>query len=116
MVRGAISRKITLFAGILAALVIVMAQAFQQDARTYLSKIKTETKEIPGSDQKVIVAAPADAVPSGQAAEKADTSATLIREILLDDGTARVVPAVEKTLLSSFLKTLFRTVISPQAP
>ena len=61
-------------------------------------------------------AAQADAVTSSQAVEVGDANPSFIREIILDEDRAKEQPAIDKTIFSDFLKTLFRTFISPQAP
>lgn len=117
MIKKAFSKNLMLATGILAALVILLSQAFQQDARSFLSKIKVEKSEKPaGAEKKVVMASPSDAVVSNQAAEVGDTNPTLIREIILDADSVSERPVVDKTIIASFFKTLFRTIISPQAP
>ena len=116
MTKRVIYRNTMLATGILAAVVILMSRAFHQEASSFLSKIKTEQTEKTSGDQDALIAAPSDAVTSAPAAEKADTDPSFIREILLDDASDREPPTVDTTFLASFLKTLFRTVIAPQAP
>lgn len=117
MVQKTFSKNLILATGILAALVILLSQAFQQDARTFLSKIKTDQSEKPaGAEKKVVIATPSDAVVASQAGEVGDTKPALIREIILDADSVSERPVVPKTIIASFFKTLFRTIISPQAP
>ena len=106
-----------LAAGILAAAVILCSQAFQKETSSFLSKIekdKSEKSAVP--EKKVISTAPADAVTSSQAVEVGDANPSFIREIILDEDRAKEKPLIDRTIFSNFLRTLFRTFISPQAP
>ncbi len=117
MINKAFSRKLMLAAGILAAAVILCSQAFQKETSSFLSKIekdKSEKSAVP--EKKVIVAAQADAVTSSQAVEVGDANPSFIREIILDEDRAKEKPLIDKAIFSNFLRTLFRTFISPQAP
>ena len=106
-----------LAAGILAAAVILCSQAFQKETSSFLSKIEKDKAEKSAKpEKKVIVAAQADAVTSSQAVEVGDANPSFIREIILDEDRAKEQPTIDKTIFSDFLKTLFRTFISPQAP
>lgn len=117
MVKKAFSRKLMLAAGILAAMVILCSQAFQRETSSFLSKVKSDETEKPAeTEKKIIVATPADAVTSSQAVEVGDANPSFIREIVIDEDRAREQPTIVKNLFSDFLKTLFRTFISPQAP
>ena len=116
MEKKAISKKLMLAGGILAAVVILFSQAFQKETHSFLSKIKTNQTEKQAETEKKIVAPPADAVTSGQAVEVGDANPSFIREIVLDTDTTAKQPAIDKTIIADFFKTLFRAVISPQAP
>jgi len=112
-----IPKNLMLVAGVLAAVVILCSQAFEKETTSILSKIQSEKSEKPAdAEKKIIVAAPADAVTSGPAAEVHDTNPSLIREIILDEDKPSKQPAVGKTILADIFRTLFRVVISPQAP
>ncbi|MEJ0054712.1 MAG: hypothetical protein WDN75_03140 [Bacteroidota bacterium] len=111
------SKKLMLVAGILAAVIILFSQAFQKETCQLLSKIKShKTEKTTEAEKKVIVAAPVDAVTSGTAVEVEDANASLIREIVLDENNTSKQAVIGKTLVANFFKTLFRVVISPQAP
>src|SRR5882672_8575168 len=117
MVKKAFSRKLMLSAGILAAIVILCSQAFQKETHTYLSKIKTDkTEKATDGERNVIMATPSDAVTSGQSVEVGDANPSFIREIILSEDKGHQPSPIDKTIFSGFLRTLFRVIISPQAP
>ena len=117
MVKKEFSRKLMLAAGILAAVVILCSQAFQKETSSFLSKIeKDKAEKTTAPEKKVIVAAPADAVTSSQAVEVGDANPSFIREIIHGEDRAKEPPSIDQAIFSGFLKTLFRTFISPQAP
>ncbi len=118
MEKKEISKKLMLVAGILAAVIILFSQAFQKETCQLLSKIKSvnKTEKTAEAEKKVVIAAPVDAVTSGAAVEMEDANASLIREIILDEDNTSKQSLIGKTLLADFFKTLFRVVISPQAP
>ncbi len=120
MEKTAISKKLMLVAGILAAIVILFSQAFEKEACQYLSKIKAgsenKTEKAADADKKIVVVPSSDAVTSSVAAEIEDTNPSLIREIVLNEDNISKLPVIGKKILSDFFKTLFRVVISPQAP
>ena len=116
MQKKAFSKKLMLGAGILAAIVILCSQAFQQETDSFLSKIKETQTEKPAEAEKIIVATPTDAVTSGQAVQVGDVNPSLIREIIQDEESTSAQPTIDKTILAEFFKTLFRVFISPQAP
>ena len=121
MRKKAISKKLMLVAGILAAVIILFSQAFQKETTQILSKIKTDktdTKDCKTTDaeKKVVIAASAEAVTSGVAVQVEDTNPSLIREIIFNENGGSSKPAIVKTILVDFFKTLFKAVISPQAP
>ena len=106
-----------LAAGILAVLVILCSQTFQKETASYLSRIRNnKTEKQADPEKKVIAATPADAVTSGQAVEVGDADPSFIREIIFGEENTADHPAVDQAILGEFLKTLFHTVISPQAP
>jgi len=117
MINKGFSRNLTLLTGILAAMVILFSQALRNETSDFLSKIKAEqTSKSAESDKDIVIAAPSDAVPSGQSAEVGDADPSLIREIVPGEEVSSGNPAVYKTFLTDFFKTLFRVYISPQAP
>lgn len=109
------SKKLMLAGGILAALIIIFSQAFHQEACSFLSKIH-KTEKPAEAEKKVIIATPADAVTSGPAVEVGDADPSFIREIILKEDQAQESHALPGIVASSFLRTLFRAIISPQAP
>ena len=113
----AFSKKLMLLVGILAVLVILFTQAFQLETASFLSKIKVhKTEKSTEAEKNVIIAAPSEAVTSGQAVEVGDADPSMIREIVLDEDHVAERPGIYKAFLSDFFKTLFRVYISPQAP
>lgn len=119
MQKTAISRKLMLAAGILAAMVILFSQAFEKETSTLISRLKstkTEKKDKAREDHKVITPASTDAVTSGQAVQTSDTDASFIREIVQEEQPASETTPVHQTFLVNFFKTLFRVYIAPQAP
>ena len=106
-----------LLGGLLSALTILFSQAFQQEAHAFLTKVKTEKTDASGGpEKKIVVAAPSEAVPSGQATDVSNSNPSFICEILPEDEHALEQPIVDKKVLTDFFKTLFRAFISPQAP
>jgi hypothetical protein len=117
MAKKEISRTLMLAAGILAAVVILCSQAFQKETRSILSRIDSGKTEKPAdAEKKAIIATPSDAVTSGQAVEVGDADASFIREIVRNEDKDSKQFILDKTILVDFFKTLFRAVISPQAP
>jgi hypothetical protein len=121
MRKKAISKKLMLVAGILAAVIILFSQAFQKETAQILSRIgpeKAEAKDCKPADaeKKVVIAASTDAVISGAAVQVQDTNPSLIREIIFKENSAASRTVILETVLVDFFKTLFRVVISPQAP
>lgn len=115
--KKSLPKNLMLVAGVLAAAVILCSQAFEKETKSILSKIQSEKSEKPAdAEKKIIVAAPADAMTSGPAAEVHHTNPSLIREIILDEDKPSKQPALYKTILADIFRTLFRVVISPQAP
>ncbi len=117
MTKKQFSRNLMLAAGILAVIVILCSQAFQKETSSFLSKIRSDkTEKKAEGEKKVIIAAPADAVTSGQAVEVEHANPSLIREILFDEENSSKYPPVDQTILGNFFMTMLRAVISPQAP
>jgi len=121
MRKRAFSKNLMLIAGILAAIIILFSQAFQKETDQILSKIKPAnsgviTEKPAEAEKKVIISTPADAVISGTAVQVADANPSLIREIIFDENSAPAKPVFFKTLFVDLFKTLFKAVISPQAP
>lgn len=106
-----------LAAGILAACVILFSQAFQKETHSLLSRIKkNHTEKTAEADKTVVIAAPTDAVTSGQAVEVGDTDASVIREIVFSEDNAPDQPLIDQAILTDLVKVFLRMFISPQAP
>ncbi len=117
MVKSSFPKKLMLVAGILAATIILFSQAFQKETCSFLSRIKHNKTEKPvEAEKKTIIAAPKDAVTSGQAVEIGETDASLIREIVFDENNALSKPFIDRAVLFNLITTFLRAVISPQAP
>ncbi|NOT74623.1 MAG: hypothetical protein HOP08_06820 [Cyclobacteriaceae bacterium] len=121
MKRKAFLRNLMLTGGILAAVIILFSQTFQAETRQFMSRIeashaKKNAEKSREGEKKVVIAAPADAVTPGVAAEMEDNNPSLIREIFYSDNGELKLSTVSKKLVTDFFKTLFRVVISPQAP
>ena len=117
MKRNLISKQAMVVAGIIAAVIILLSPAFQKEACLFLSDIKNDKdgKQVPEKEATVIKA-PSDAVTSTQSCEIEDANPTVIREIILEEGQQPKHVTLSKAIFSSLFKTLFRTIISPQAP
>ncbi len=102
-------------AGIVAALIILLSPAFQQETSTFLSDTKNPAEKS-GESEKHIVAVPSDAVTSSQAGTIEHVNPFVVQEIIDDAERQSDQPLPTRTLLTSFFKTLLRTVISSQAP
>ena len=116
MKRKVLLKQAMIVVGILAAFIILLSPVVQKEACSFLSDMKSsETKRTPEKDIPVITVH-SDAVTSAQACEMEDADPAVIREIILEEGHQPKQPTLSKTVLTSFVKTLLRTVISPQAP
>lgn len=105
-----------LVVGILAALVILLTQAFQSETHSILANAQAEKAGKPDQEKVVVVSAPSDAVTSSHAMETDGTAPSMIRELVPEEIQEKPTPAISKALMSDFLKALFRVFISPQAP
>lgn len=101
--------------GLLAALITLMIQAFQPETNRLLDRARTEESQASGQDDARVMATPSEAVTSGQAVPTADSEPSEIGSVN-EPVKEEAVPAIDKTLITSFLKTLIRVSISPQAP
>ena len=111
MKKKTLSRIFMIASGILAAVIIVFSQSYYQQSEL-TQKNDSEKKD---KSEKVMVSAPSDAV----------TSNSLVK---LSENTAISVPSsfsiteiksfvkIEKKVFVRFFRTLFRVVISPNAP
>ena len=108
------SKGFTLIAGVLAAVVILLSQSFYQQAQDNLKKVKTEQTDSQSQD-KVIISAPADAVPGSGIIQMDENIPVLVKSIPSDKEDKAVTPQAAK-VFTSFYRILFRAIISPNAP
>ena len=102
-------RLAMLVAGLVAAMVILLSQSF------YEGKIHAKAKSGQAEKEVTFISAPSDLVPGSATIQLNDNTPALISVILLPEIKTIFEPVV-KLFPSRFFKTLFRTVISAQAP
>ncbi len=106
-----LQRALLLACGFCAVLVILLSQSFYHvsdqafKAKTEKSKDKTE----------VAIHAPSDVAAQGQSVELSEQQPAQLEELVLEDHKNERLVFVQKTTLK-FFKTLFRAIISPNAP
>jgi hypothetical protein len=103
-----LQRIILLATGICAVVVILLSQSFYQ-VPSQLSKTKSKEKK------EVTIQAPSDVAAQGQAVELNHQQPSLLERIILSDKKKETVVFIQKTTIN-FFKTLFRVIISPNAP
>ena len=103
-----LQRIILLASGICAVVVILLSQSFYQVSGQAL---KTKSKD----KKEVTIQAPSDMAAQGQAVELNHQQPALQEELILSDKKQETVVFIQKTTIN-FLKTLFRVIISPNAP
>src|SRR5437868_4341379 len=103
-----LQRVILLASGICAVLVILLSQSFYQVSGQTLKAKSKDKKE-------VIIQAPTDVAAQGQAVELNHQEPSVLEELILSDKKSEVVVFIQKTTID-FFKTLFRVIISPNAP
>jgi hypothetical protein len=110
-----LSRTILMITGITTVIVILLSQSFFHPApvKTSLAKPKSEQKAN-HSGATVIVNAPSDVVPSSTM--QLDENAPAQLKSLPSHQRPRKVFFSDIRIFTSFLQTLFRTLISPNAP
>jgi len=107
-------RPVMMIAGVMAAVIILFSQSFYHQAQSDLEKIKTEQGSKQDS-QQTFISAPSDAVVNSTVENVNEQVPTLLEELFTTDEEADAV-AITHTFFSSFFKTLFRAIISPNAP
>ena len=103
-----IQRIILLASGICAVVVILLSQSFYQVSG---QPLKTKEKD----KKEVTIQAPSDMAAQGQAVELNHQQPSLVEELILSDKKQETVVFIQKTTIN-FFKTLFRVIISPNAP
>jgi len=103
-----LQRIILLASGICAVVVILLSQSFYQVSGQALKSKAKDKKE-------VTIQAPSDVAAQGQAVQLDHQQPSLLEELILSDKKQETVVFIQKTTIN-FLKTLFRVIISPNAP
>jgi hypothetical protein len=106
-----LQRAFLLASGICAVLVILVSQSFYQNSSVAL-KAKSEKAKDP---KEVSIHAPSDVASQGHSVELNEQQPSHVQETILGDEKNDVVVFVRKTAVN-FFKTLFRVIISPNAP
>lgn len=104
-------RILLLASGLCAVLVILLSQSFYQ-SNSFTAKVKTEK----ASDTKeVTIHAPSDVAAQGQSVELHHSQPSVVENLILEDNKNENAVFIQK-IASNFFKTLFRVIISPNAP
>jgi hypothetical protein len=104
-----LQRTFLLASGICAVLVILLSHSFFQNSSLALkAKADKDKKE-------VTIHAPSDVASQGHSVELNEQQPSHVQEIILGDEKNDVVVFIQKTTVN-FFKTLFRVIISPNAP
>ena len=106
-----LQRTLLLAAGLCAVVVILLSQSFYQTG-SISSKIKTE--KAPDA-KEVAIHAPSDVAAQGQSVELTHSQTPVAEELILSDDKNEKAVFVHK-VATKFFKTLFRVIISPNAP
>lgn len=107
-------RPAMMFAGALAAVIILFSQSFYHQAQSNLEEIKTEQDSDQDTHQ-AFVSAPSDAVINSTVENVNVQIPCLLEELFTTDEEAESV-SIAPTVFANFFKTFFRAVISPNAP
>ena len=99
--------------GLLAATVIVLSHVFK--APEEIAGKKPATEQSSKSESKTVISAPTEAVMHAAVQVDEQVPQTLLEVLAEPQSHPGFVP-VAKQLVSGFLKTLFRVIISPNAP
>jgi hypothetical protein len=106
-----LQRAFLLASGICAVLVILVSQSFYQT-----SSITLKAKADKSKDKKeVTIHAPSDVTSQGHSVELNEQQPSHVEEVISNGEKNEVVVFIRKTTVN-FFKTLFRVIISPNAP
>jgi hypothetical protein len=111
MKKKTLSRIFMIASGILAAVIIVFSQSYYQQSEL-TQKNDSEKK---AKSEKVMVSAPSDAVTSNSLVKLSENTATPVPPSFSSSEIKSIVK-IEKKVFVRFFRTLFRVVISPNAP
>jgi hypothetical protein len=109
-----VSKMMVMVAGVLAAVIVVLSQSFQFQAKQDVQKVKTEQQADEQPD--VLISASADAVSPSSAIQLDEKSPALLQEVLTEEKNNFQHPIVRPEVVARYFKVLFRTIISPNAP
>ena len=104
-------RVLLLASGFCAVLVILLSQSFYQSAPV---PTKSKTEKASGKTE-VVINAPSDVAAQGQAVELSHSQTSVVEELVLSDSKNEKAVFIQK-IATDFFKTLFRVIISPNAP
>lgn len=111
MEKKSLYRFVMLVVGLLAACVILLSQSYyKEEEQSRVKQEQSDTKK----EAQTVVSAPSDLLPSGSVQVVENTPFQFS-----DRSTSQPVKNFFKeirSVFSSFFKTLFRTIISPNAP
>jgi hypothetical protein len=114
------ARTLTMIVGVITALVVVFSQVFYFDAPNYAKKeAKTgQEKKKNKEDEtgKSYVSLPSISQPTASTNVEADHALTFLQEILFENKKEPGNHAAVPLSLGKFFHTLFRVIISPNAP
>jgi hypothetical protein len=106
-----LQRTLLLASGLCAVIVILLSQSFYQNSST---PAKTKTEK--ASDKKEIaIHAPSDVAAQGQSVELSHSQPSVAEELVLADNKNEKAVFIQK-IATNFFRTLFRVIISPNAP
>jgi hypothetical protein len=108
MITKSLQRITLLASGVCAVVVILLSQSFYHVSG---QPLKTKSKD----KKEVTIQAPSDVAAQGQAVELTHQQPSLLEELILSDKKQETVVFIQKTALN-FFNTLFRVIISPNAP
>ena len=103
-----------MIAGVLAAVTILFSQSFYHEAQSNLEKIKSE-KLADQDTQSTFISAPSEAVVNTTVENVNEQVPSLLEELFTTDEEAESVSVIP-TFFANLFKTLFRAIISPNAP
>ncbi len=103
-------RVLLLASGLCAVLVILLSQSFYQ-----VASIPAKSKEKKSDKTEVAIHAPSDVAAQGQAVELNHAPSSVSEKLVLADHKNEQAVFIQK-IATNFFKTLFRVIISPNAP
>ncbi|HNQ13590.1 MAG TPA: hypothetical protein PKM16_10320 [Bacteroidia bacterium] len=110
MQKKRVYRGILMIVGLLAAAVITLSHVYKSPAPE--KKVATEQTE---SESKTVISAPTEAVTHGAVQVDEQVPQALL-EVLAEPQTTTGFVMQTQRMVSGFLRTLFRVIISPNAP